>query len=196
MHHTSISGVKFNCTTRRILVSVAKYSIDGATSLGFGLETAAGAGFADIRESTRECNPLLLLLPTPLPSKQPSGRRGGYLLPEIGSFPGIWFSLLVFLKRWSSTSISTLMLLLGRWRTVFWGTMATVSLESLESPDVLVWLSTSDLESGCVGSATVTGGFGSFSGKGKFLEFKFREETGMSSGGSGEVGSLAAMAAS
>ena len=77
---------------------------------------------------------MLLVLPTPLlPSKQ---------LPEFGCFPG--FSV-VFLKRWSSTSISTLMLLLGRWRTVLWGTMATVSLESLESFEVLVWLSTSDL---------------------------------------------------
>ena len=51
---------------------------------------------------------------------------------------------MVFLKRWSRTSISTLMLLLGRWRTVFWGTMATVSF-SFESFEVLVWLSTSDL---------------------------------------------------
>ena len=87
------------------------------------------------------CSPLLLLLPTSLLS----GKGGGGYL-EL-AFPRLAVSvvLLVFLKRWlPSTSISTLMLLLGRWRTVLCGTMATVSF-SLESLEVLVWLSTSDL---------------------------------------------------
>ena len=118
--------------------------INSTAYLGFDLEAiAAGAAdFAEINEANWDeglllvCNPLLLVLPTPLlPSKQ---------LPEFGScFPVL---SLVFLKRWSSTSISTLMLLLGRWRTVLWGTMATVSFESLESFEVFVWLSTSDLD--------------------------------------------------
>lgn len=82
---------------------------------------------------------------------------------------------LFLLKRWSSTSISTLMLVLGRCRMVLWGTMATESVFGLEFEVVLVaWLAMADLDSGSVGSATVTGGLR----------------------GTGDVGSLAAIVAS